>query len=157
MRSKAWLVMVFIGVMVWGCTKQPEPKAESTDTAAAGQGLRVVDAHMFLPPPGQKTGAIYLRLHNDGREQRQLVDVSAEIAASAMVHRSYYAEGTMHMRHVHHLKLAPGETLAFQPSGYHIMLSDIAQVPEVGEHFKAQFGFDQGQTLAFEVEIRAQH
>ena len=154
MRALGWCAMVLTWSALLACGKDSAPSASKADTS---QGLTVTDAHMFAPPPGQKNGAIYLRLHNGGKSERQLVDAGAEIASSAMVHRSYYAEGIMHMRHVHHLTLAPGETLAFQPGGYHIMLTDIDSVPEVGGRFRAHMGFDQGQTVAFDVEVRAQH
>lgn len=141
------LLSFFLMLLVFnGCTKE-SPRST---------GLTATNAYMYAPAPGQMHGAVYLRLENSGVAARQLVDISADVAGSAMVHRTVYENGMMKMRHVHHLALEPGQTLLFEPNGFHIMLVDLDNVPDAGGEFVIGLAFDQGETLKVPVAVKNQ-
>lgn len=121
-----------------------------------GQGaqLHVRDAYMFAPAPGQKHGAVYLTLHNPSEQPLEVLDVATEIAGTAMIHRTFYEQGMMRMRHVHHFSLAPDETVVFEPNGFHIMLMDLAAAPAPGGHFSVRLTLNSHGLVEFDVEVR---
>lgn len=136
------LVAVF-AILLTSCGDKP---AQST--------WRVTDAHMKAMPPGQTRAAVYLRLENLAPRERMIQLVSTPIAGTAEVHRHLYEDGMMKMRAVPHARIGAESVLEFKPGGYHIMLLDVAEVPEVGSHFPLTLAFDEGEQLDVEVEVR---
>lgn len=125
-----------------GCSKSPESTWSATD------------AHMKAMPPGQQRAAIYLRLENKAPRERMIQYVSTPIAGTAEVHRHFYEDGMMRMRAVPHARIDAESVLEFTPGGYHIMLLDVAEAPEVGSRFPLTLEFDGGEQLTVEVEVR---
>lgn len=119
--------------------------------------IHVRDAYMLAPAPGQKHGAVYLTLHNPSERPLEVLDVATEIAGTAMIHRTFYEQGMMRMRHVHHFSLAPDETVVFEPNGFHIMLMDLAASPAPGGHFSVRFTLGSKGVVEFDVEVRNPH
>lgn len=118
------------------------------------QEIAVRDAHMRAMAPGRNMAAIYMRIDNGTTEDVQLVDLSTPIAGRAEVHRTTYEDGVMRMRHIEEVTLSAGQTLDFSPGGYHVMLMDVAEAPEVGSHFDLELIFEPGSTLNVSVEVR---
>lgn len=125
-----------------GCNDSPNPS------------WHVTDAHMKAMPPGQTRAAVYLRLENTEARERMIQLVATPIAGTAEVHRHFYEDGMMKMRAVPHVRIAAESVLEFAPGGYHIMLMDVAQAPEVGSHFPLTLEFDGAERLDVEVEVR---
>ena len=115
---------------------------------------RVADAHMKAMPPGQTRAAVYLRLENTESRERMIQLVSTPIAGTVEVHRHFYEDGMMKMRAVPHARIAAESVLEFAPGGYHIMLMDVAEAPEVGSRFPLTLEFDGAERLDVEVEVR---
>jgi copper(I)-binding protein len=111
-------------------------------------------AHIKEPAPGQTRAAVYLKLENLSAEDRRIQLLSTPVAGTAEVHRHTYEDGVMKMRPVAHPQVPARSALAFEPGGYHIMLSDLAEVPAVGSRFPMTFEFDAGAPLVVEVEVR---
>lgn len=161
----ALMLIALAGVA--GCDRPgPEkPAAESprTETASeavadigapAAAGLQITDAHMPEPPPGVSMGAIYLVLENTQPKDRQLLLLETDVAGSAQLHRTSYEEGTMKMRHVPHLALPAGQTIRFEPGGYHVMLMQLDERVKVGTRFDLRLTFDGGEVVTADVEVR---
>jgi Uncharacterized protein conserved in bacteria len=129
-------------MLLTACGKQAEPS------------WRVSDVHMNAMPPGQTRAAVYLKLENPAPRERMIQYVATPIAGTAEVHRHFYEDGMMKMRAVPHARVAAQSTLEFKPGGYHIMLLDVAEAPEVGSRFPLTFEFDGGERLEVEVEVR---
>lgn len=156
--SLLWL----LSPLFWLCActgnaDAPAPTAKVEVTQAQGSALSVQNAHMFALAPGQKHAAVYLQLVNPGKRERELLGVSTPIAGVAMVHRTYYEEGMMRMRHINHLRVPAEGTVAFEPNGYHIMLMDLAETPAAGDSFTVELLFDEGEALTFLVAVKPQH
>lgn len=136
-----WLVLLS-AMFLSGCGDKSSP------------AWRTTDAHMKAIPPGQTRAAVYLRLENTAPRERMIQLVSTPIAGTAEVHRHFHEEGMMKMRAVPHVRVAAKSTLEFSPGGYHIMLLDLAEAPEVGRRFPLTLEFDGAEQLTIEVEVR---
>ena len=121
---------------------------------SSSSSWRVTDAHMKAMPPGQTRAAVYLRLENTAAQERTIQRVSTPVAGTAEVHNHIHEDGMMKMRAVPHLRIAAKSALEFTPGGYHIMLLDVAEAPEVGSRFPLTLEFDGAEQLSIEVEVR---
>ena len=126
-------------------------------SAELNQSISASGAFMPALVPGQKMAAVYLKLENTGKKQRTLLNLFTPAAAVAEVHRSYYEEGMNKMRPVHHLVLAPQSQLQFAPGGYHIMLMQFDQMPELDSEFMLTLEFDGSEQVVVPVQVRKRH
>jgi copper(I)-binding protein len=115
---------------------------------------RITQAQMPVMPPGQNRAAVYLHLQNRSEQERTILGAASPIAGVVEVHRHLYEDGMMKMRHVPHLPVAAQSSVLFEPGGYHIMLIDVANPPEVGSRFPVTMMLDGGESLVVDVEVR---
>ena len=150
-----YLLLVMCMALV-ACGEDVESEAQVKQAQPKGS-LVIEEAYIKQPAPGQKMGAVYLRITNSGDEERQLFAIDSDVAGFAEVHRSFYEDGMRRMRHVKHLVVSPGQTLTFEPGSYHIMLMDMVQLPEIGKTFPMTLEFNAGEIHTVSVEVRAVH
>jgi copper(I)-binding protein len=99
-------------------------------------------------PPSVPSGG-YFTLHNGGAKKITLSEVQSPACGMLMMHKS--SNGGM--AHVMTLDVAPGETLAFAPGGYHLMCMDAKLKP--GATVPVTFTFSQGAKLAANFAVRS--
>ena len=97
--------------------------------------------------------AVYFTIKNDSHELDYLNGVSTDIAATSMIHQSREVDGMMRMDHVEELPIAPGETLAFAPGGYHVMLMGLTKPLEEGDVFTITLDFEHAGKTPVVVEV----
>lgn len=152
------LVMVISLVAGFAGCSRPTPESGESDRgvpeARQQATLSVRNAYMPAPVPGRQMGVIYLELNNPSRRDRELVLLETSVAEVAEVHRSVYEEGTMRMRKIQHLSVPAGQTIQFEPGGYHIMLMQLESVPEPPGNFGLQMVFDGGEAIDVAVQVR---
>jgi copper(I)-binding protein len=106
-------------------------------------------------PPGAKEAVGYLVLTNNGDEERKLLKITTSISDEVRIHRSSVSsEGVAQMWPVGFLRLEPGESLRFEPSGYHIMFSGLKKPWKAVDKVPLllQFdGFEKAFTVMLEV------
>lgn len=146
-------VFLFSGLSA--CDKQPANTNQQEVPAKAD--LRVEGARMLAPPPGKKMAAVYLTLHNEGLEQRQIFSIETDVAGVAEVHRTQYEDGVMKMRQVDHVRIAPKSKLDFEPRGLHIMLMQLEKTLEAGDTFQLYVQLDKGEVLEVPVAVQSVH
>ncbi len=76
-------------------------------------------------PPVVKTSAAFLQLHNDAPTEQFVVSASTPIAGAVELHMHLHDNGVMRMRQIPHIHMPPGENVALEPGGLHIMLFDL--------------------------------
>lgn len=105
--------------------------------------IAVGDGWVRATPPGVRTAAAFLTLHNRSNTALELLGVSCEttVAARCEIHRSTQGSTGMRMEKVERLPVAAGETLRFAPGGLHIMLVDIAAPLAPGMQVELVFTF----------------
>jgi hypothetical protein len=119
-------------------------------TTNAGE-LVVSQGYVRATPPGVSSSAAYLTLLNETGKRRVLVAVTSDRAKQVMMHQNQWQGDMMQMRHVSQLEIAPGAHFDFEPGGYHLMLTGLAQPLVAGERVLLKFAFQRGDT--YEVSL----
>jgi periplasmic copper chaperone A len=106
-------------------------------------------------PPGAKEAVGYLVLKNNGDEQRKLLKITSTISSEVSIHRSSVnSQGVAQMWPVGFVRLEAGESLRFEPNGYHVMFTGLKNPLKAGDKVPLvlQFdGFEKAFTVMLEV------
>ena len=126
--------------MVAGCQQAPK------DASVDGAWVR-------LPAVPGNPGAAYFTLHG-GSKDAILVAVGAKFAVRTELHESMQGEGgMMTMAPLKQVSFAPGETVAFEPGGKHVMLFDVSPALKPGEKAPVTLSFADGKSLTVDAII----
>jgi periplasmic copper chaperone A len=94
-------------------------------------------------PKGASVGGGYMKITNTGSVSDRLIGGSSSIAGRFEVHEMKMENDVMKMRPVTNgIEIKPGQTVEFNPSGYHVMLVGLTQQLMQGGHFKATLEFE---------------
>nr|WP_294865744.1 copper chaperone PCu(A)C [uncultured Pseudogulbenkiania sp.] len=105
-------------------------------------------------PAMMSSGAVYLKLDNQGKTADRLLAVSTPRAASAELHQNLNDHGIMRMRALPEgIELPPGRGIALAPGGTHIMLMGLTAPLKAGERFPLTLRFARAGTIEVEVKI----
>jgi copper(I)-binding protein len=102
-----------------------------------------------------KAGAAYMTLTNEGTEPDRLLAASVEVAEKAELHTTRMEDGVMRMRQVEAIELAPGESVAIEPGGLHIMMIGLKAPLAEGERFPMTLTFEKAGEVEVEVAVQA--
>ena len=121
---------------------------------------------------GQTAGAVYFRITADETDRLLAASVPASVAAAAEVHEVVMADGSGHdmdmgddshdddtdpqMRMqelVDGLALPAGETVSFEPGGYHLMLLDLAAPLRAGDEIDLTLDLETADDITLAVEV----
>lgn len=131
------------------------PPDAAAGTAAAGL-LRVEAA--WAPPADTAAvgyGAAYFTLHNAAAAPVRVAGVRAEVARVAELHQSYLDAGVMRMRPaLGGVVVPPGDSLAFAPGGYHVMLIGLQRSLVPGDRFPLVLVLEPGGEQTVGVVVR---
>ena len=101
-------------------------------------------------PKGASVGGGYMKITNTGTASDRLIGGSTDISDSFEVHEMKMEGDVMKMRPVvGGIEIKPGQTVTFDPSGYHVMFVDLKKQLVQGERFKATLEF----TKAGKVDV----
>jgi copper(I)-binding protein len=98
----------------------------------AHAALRVEEAWLRQPAPGQPGAAIYFRARNDGSAAVVVNAAWVKGAASAALHEHRHEDGMMRMREAPPQTVAPGATLVAEPGALHLMVFGLVEAPPPG-------------------------
>jgi len=132
------------------------PAACGSDESAseASGGVSVADAWARSPMGG--LGAVYFVVTNDGTEADRLTAASApDLDATVEVHETSMANGQAAMDPVDGVDVPPGGSVAFEPGGYHLMLTDLTSPLEVGSTITIVLTFEQAGDVEVQAEVRS--
>lgn len=94
-------------------------------------------------PQGAKVAGGYFTIENKGTAPDRLIGGSAEIAGRFQIHEMKTENGIMKMRELDKgIEIAPGKSVKFAPSGYHVMLLDLKKAPKEGDSFMGTLVFE---------------
>jgi copper(I)-binding protein len=92
---------------------------------------------------GMPVTAAYFTIHNKGDKSIRLVTIKGDISKRIEIHEHTMSKGLMKMQEVKGgVELPVGETTAFQPGGYHIMIMDLNQDIKEGDVIDLTLEFD---------------
>lgn len=116
------------------------------------QGIEILGAFGYAPVTASE-GAVYLTLVNRGPDADTLVLVTSPEAAGVMIHRAVPSGALVAMEHLERLPLPVAATVLMEPGALHLMLSDLAPVPQAGDTVTIQLEFARGASKTIRVPI----
>jgi len=119
--------------------------------------LRLSDARIRLPLPGQTTAVVYMQLHNHAAQALTIRGVEVEGAGASELHQHIHRDGMMRMRRLEQISVASGQQLAFEPGSYHIMafrMDSSAKSAAQDDHsYTVTLILDGGQRVSTEAKV----
>lgn len=116
--------------------------------------LNASDAWIRTPPPGSPVMAGYVTLSNTGKREVRFAKVESSSFGAIEIHEMRELDGLMRMRPVPEIVMQPGDTLALEPGGLHLMLFRPGVELVEGAKVELNLVFDVGGTQAIEFEVR---
>jgi periplasmic copper chaperone A len=105
-------------------------------------------------PKGATVAGAYLKITNTGTAPDRLVGGSSPIAGRFEVHEMSMDNGVMKMRPVKDgLVIAPGQSVELKPGSYHVMLHDLKQPLQKGDHLKGTLTFEKAGSIEIEYRV----
>jgi copper(I)-binding protein len=107
-------------------------------------------------PKGASIGGGYLKITNSGTAPDRFVGGSSDVSKSLEVHEMSMDNGVMKMRAMDKgVEIAPGQTVEFKPSSYHIMFVGLKKPLEKGQRVKATLDFEKAGKVDVEFVIES--
>lgn len=126
--------------------------AAAHDVAAAG--LKIGHPFAIETPPGAMSGAGYLTITNEGADPDRLIAVRADFPRVTLHRTEIGADDIARMREADGIPVAPGETVALEPGGGHIMFMGLDGDPlEVGDIIPATLVFEKAGEVPVEFWV----
>lgn len=157
MNTKSILASVAaIGLALGTAACGGETEEPAVDAAPdAPEGIVVTDGWMALPAVAGNPGAVYFNIENTSERNRMIRAADVLGAESAMMHEMGTWNLQPSMDEVMQLDVPAGESIAFEPGGYHVMAMNLADTLEAGGETEVTLTFVGGDKVSFPVEIRA--
>lgn len=150
---------VTLGALVLGACNDgsaPEPAATDARNAEDIAGLRIENARLILPAVAGNPGVVYFDIVNTSPQDHAVLRADVEGAGRSEVHSSMTtAYGEMSMAPAGPQTVAAGQTFAFAPGGYHVMVFDLAPELAAGGQTEVTLTFEGGDKTSFMVPIRS--
>ena len=122
--------------------------------AIADDKLEIDGAWIAEAPPVSKVMAAYMKIENETQQDRQAVSMQCKKFERAEFHRTVEKDDMARMEHQQVLNIPAESELELEPGGYHIMLFKPARHLLAGDKTRCSMTFDDGTTIAIELEIR---
>ncbi len=122
-------------------------------SAFAGDALVVTDAWVRAAPPGVKTHAGYLTLHNNADAHVSIVAAHSPQYEQAEIHYSRIVDGVATMTRQDQITLPPGGVLKMAPGGFHLMLMNPKVALQEGDTVEIALQMASGEALSFAATV----
>lgn len=145
MAARAILGMVAGGLALalGGCGSnepQPAPAEVAQPSPEAPPGVTLSDARIQLPLVSGRPGAAYFTVSQANGAPRTVVGVEVEMAGRAEMHQTKGGS----MAPVGKIEIGAGNTVKFEPGGYHVMLFDLDPKLRFSKDVTLTVLFDEG-------------
>jgi len=114
-------------------------------------GIIISQARVLPPFPGKDIAAGYFEITNYGEADR-LVSVTSPISEAVEIHTHIEDNGVMKMRRVSGVDLAKGETLAFKPGSYHLMMFK-SDLPDTIDEVALTLNYEKAPSVTIIVPV----
>ena len=104
-------------------------------------------------PPHATNAAVYFTVKNTGKTDDILTGAETPAAAKAELHESSMEGGIMKMRSLVEVVVPAGESVAFAPSGKHLMLLGVKAPLTAGQSFTLSLKFKIAGTRTVQVDV----
>ena len=133
--------------------------AQAVSSSAAGTAivrdqLSVQGAWVAEALPGQSMTAAYMTISSEGDVEEELVSVESEVAEKLELHEMVQQGEMMRMRRVDSIVIDPGEEVALEPGGLHIMLIGLTREIKEGDTVELHLIFESGANLVVSAPVK---
>jgi copper(I)-binding protein len=105
--------------------------------------LKIAHPWARATPKGASVGGGYMKISNTGNAPDRLVGGASDVSSRFEIHEMKMDNGVMKMRPITDgLEIKPGQTIEFNPGGYHVMFVGLKNALEKGQHVKATLQFE---------------
>jgi hypothetical protein len=105
-------------------------------------------------PRGARVGAGYFTLTNTGSTPDRLVAATVAAAGHVELHEMATVDGVMRMRPVKDgIVIEPGKTVQLASGTFHLMMMDLKQQLQQGQHIKGTLKFEKAGPVDIEYEV----
>jgi periplasmic copper chaperone A len=122
--------------------------------AAAQMTPLIVQNAWMRQVPGADTAAVYLVLRNTSVQPVIVIGVRSPAATSVMIHETSTVGSQSRMRMHEKLVIAPGQSVAFEPGGLHVMLSGMKKSVLIGQTVPLIFLLANGGQVSVAAVVR---
>ena len=124
-------------------------------TAKADEPLVVVEEAWSRASIGvNRPGAAYMTIRNLGDETEVLVGLRTELAMMSDIHlTATNSDGVSSMTPAGEIEIPPGDVVALEPGGLHVMLMRLQRPMVEGETFSLTLIFTDGDEVSVDVPI----
>lgn len=99
----------------------------------------------------------YLIIKNNGSTDDQLISANADFAGMAMLHKTVIdSNNVASMQEVSSIEIPAGQTVTFQPGGFHIMFMSLKNTPQVGTKVTLTLVFQKAGTITVQADITSE-
>jgi periplasmic copper chaperone A len=126
---------------------------------AAAQQFRadliiIVQPWIRATPAGAAVAGGYMTIINTGSESDRLVGGVLPQAGSFSIHEMTMSGDVMQMREIQGgLEIKPGQTVELNPSGYHIMFTELREPLKQGDTVKGQLRFEKAGAVNIQYRV----
>jgi periplasmic copper chaperone A len=105
-------------------------------------------------PAGAKVAGGYMAITNTGSEPDRLIGGVLPQAGHFAVHQMTMDGNVMHMHEVQGgLEIKPGQKVELNPSGYHVMFTELREPLKQGDTLKGQLRFEKAGSVDIEYRV----
>jgi copper(I)-binding protein len=116
--------------------------------------LQITQPWSRATPKGAEVAGAYFKITNTGTTPDRLVGGSSPVAGRFEIHEMSMDNGVMKMRPVPNgLEIKPGESVELKPGAYHVMMLDLKQPLNKGDHVKATLKFEKAGPVDIEYNV----
>lgn len=143
MRRRLGIGLIALALSAAGCAQTP-----------TADGVQILNVWARPAPEAGGTTAVYFRIVNAGDRPDRLVGGESPAADIMEFHRTMRDGDVMQMVPVSGIELAPGETVDFEPGGFHVMLIGLARALSPGDSVVLILEFQEAGEIPIEAEVR---
>lgn len=118
--------------------------------------ISVTDVWARPSPTMAANGAFYMNIHNNGSASDRLIDAASDACGTVELHETMMENSVMQMRHKQEIPIPPGQTVALEVGGLHVMCLDKQADFTPGSRIPLTLIFANAGELVVEAEIREQ-
>ena len=104
--------------------------------------------------PGQSMTAAYMIITNEGDVDEELLSVESEVAENLELHKMEQQGEMMRMQRVDSIVIGPGDEVALEAGGLHIMLIGLTQKIKAGDKVELKLNFESGANLTVSAPVK---
>jgi len=116
--------------------------------------IRIAHPHARATAAGQAAGGGYLRLDNQGPDDR-LVAARAQVAERVELHSMTMEGDVMRMRQLDAVELPAGKTVELKPGALHMMFMGLKAPLKAGDKFPLTLRFEKAGEVTVQMAVEA--